>query len=112
MRRIAAHAVGLGAAADVEKVGRLPAGALDEVHGRHREARAVDHAPDRAVEVDEADVVVPGLGVRGILLVEVPELFEVGMTGQGGVVEGDLRVEAGEALDVGLRPLSRMIASG
>ena len=40
----------LGAAADVEEVGRLAAGALDEVHGRHRQPGAVDHAADRAVE--------------------------------------------------------------
>ncbi len=33
------HLVGPGAAADVEEVGRLAAGPLDEVHRRHREAR-------------------------------------------------------------------------
>ena len=40
--------VGLRAAADVEEVRRRAAGALDEVHRRHREAGAVDHAADVA----------------------------------------------------------------
>ena len=99
--------VGLGPAADVEEVGRLAAGALHEVHRRHRQAGAVDHAADRPVEVDEADVVAACLRVRRILLVEVAQLLQVGVAGQGGVVEGDLRVEAGEALDRGRRGRSR-----
>ena len=45
--------VGPRAAADVEEVRRLAAGALDEVHRRHRETGAVDHAADRPVELDE-----------------------------------------------------------
>ncbi len=49
--------LGAGAAADVEEVRGLAAGALHEVHRGHREAGAVDHAADRAVELDEADVV-------------------------------------------------------
>ena len=57
-------ALGLRPAADVEEVGRLAAGALHEVHRRHRQAGAVDHAADRAVEMDEADVVAARLGVR------------------------------------------------
>ena len=47
--------VGSRAAADVEEVGRLAAGPLDEVHRRHRQAGAVDHAADRAVELDEGE---------------------------------------------------------
>ncbi len=35
------------AAADVEEVGRLVAVELDDVHGGHGQARAVDHAADR-----------------------------------------------------------------
>ena len=46
--------VRLGAAADVEEVGGLAAGALDQVHRGHGQTGAVDHAADRAVELDEA----------------------------------------------------------
>jgi hypothetical protein len=45
------HALLGGAAADVEEVGRLAAVQLDHVHGRHRQAGAVDHAADVAVQV-------------------------------------------------------------
>src|SRR5689334_20886177 len=45
------------AAADVEEVGGLAAFQLDDVHRRHGEAGAVDHAADRAVELDVAEVV-------------------------------------------------------
>ena len=44
--------LGVGAAADVEEVRRLAARQLDDVHRRHRQAGAVDHAADRAVELD------------------------------------------------------------
>ena len=69
--------------------------------------------PIGAVEVDEADVVVARLDVGRVLLVEVAQLLQVRVAGERGVVEGDLGVEAGEALDAGpRRPLSRTIASG
>src|SRR5208283_4229598 len=45
-----------GAAADVEEVGRALAVELDDVHRRHGEAGTVDHAADRAVERDVAEV--------------------------------------------------------
>src|SRR6185437_7437277 len=44
-------------AADIEEVRRLLAIELDDVHGGHREARAVDHATDIAVEGDVGEVV-------------------------------------------------------
>ena len=49
IRRIArGDLVGPRPAADVEEVRRLAAGPLHEVHRRHREPGAVDHAADRA----------------------------------------------------------------
>ena len=70
-----AHGLGdlvrAGAAADVEEVGRLAAGALDEVHRRHGQAGAVDHAADVAVEPDEAEAGRARRDVGRILLVEV-----------------------------------------
>ena len=50
-----------GAAADVEEVGRRLAVELDDVHGRHGEAGAVDHAADGAVERDVVEIVFRGL---------------------------------------------------
>src|SRR4051812_49307518 len=44
--------LGIRAAADVEKVRRLAPRQLDDVHRRHREAGAVDHAADVAVEAN------------------------------------------------------------
>ena len=62
--------------ADVEEVGRLAAGPLDEVHGRHRQAGAVDHAADRAVELDERQARLARLAIGGILLVGVAQRLE------------------------------------
>ena len=55
--------------------------------------------PIVAVELDEADVVAACLDVGRILLVEVPQRLEVGMSGERRVVERDLGIEAGEPLD-------------
>ena len=48
------HLVLVGAAADVEEVGRLAAVVLDQVHRAHGQPRAVDQAGDVAVEADVA----------------------------------------------------------
>ena len=97
--------VGPRPAADVEEVRRLAAGPLHQVHRRHRQAGAVDHAADRAVELDERQ---PGLArgaVGRVLLVGVAEVLEPRVAGEGRVVEGDLRVEADERSTVGaVRP--------
>ena len=50
------HGFRRGAAADVEEIGRLAAVQLDQVHGRHRQAGAVDHAADVAGEGDVVEV--------------------------------------------------------
>ena len=92
------HLVGPGPAADVEEVGRLAAGPLDEVHRGHRQAGPVDHAADRAVEVDERDALGARLGVGRVLRLEVSQRLEVGVAGEGRIVEGDLGVEADEVL--------------
>src|SRR5262249_11757747 len=46
-----------GAAADVEEIRRRLAVKLDDVHGRHGEACAVDHAADGSVERDVIEIV-------------------------------------------------------
>src|SRR6185503_18312665 len=51
------HSLGGCAAANVEEVRRVAAVQLDQVHGGHRETRAVHHAGDVAVERDVVEVV-------------------------------------------------------
>ena len=87
------HPVRLGPAADVQEVGRLAAGQLDQVHGGHRQPGAVDHAADAAVELDEVDARLARGDLGGLLLVQVAHRLEVGVAEEGGVVEHDLGVE-------------------
>ena len=60
------------AAAHVEEVGRTAAGELDHVHRGHRQAGAVHHAGDVAVERDVGQVVLLGLELARLLLVRIP----------------------------------------
>ena len=46
-------------AADIQEVRRLAACQLDDVHRRHREARAVHHAADVAVELHVVQIIFP-----------------------------------------------------
>ena len=85
MRR--GHLVRPRAAADVQEVRRLAAGALDQVHRGHRQAGAVDHAADGAVEPDEAEALPAGLDVDRVLLVEVAHGLEVRVAGERRVVD-------------------------
>ena len=80
-------------AADVEEVGRLRAVELDDVHRRHRQAGAVDHAADLAVELDVVEVELRGLDLERVLLVEVAHLDDVLVAEEGVVVEVHLGVE-------------------
>ena len=66
-----------GAAADIEKIGRLGAIKLDDVHGRHGEAGAVHHAADIAVEGDVGEVEFRGLDLLGVLLAFVAQRLHV-----------------------------------
>ena len=51
------HLVGSGATTNVEEVGGAAAMELDDVHGGHGEAGAVDHAPNVTVQGDVVEVV-------------------------------------------------------
>ena len=89
------------AAADVEEVRRLHAVELDDVHRRHGEAGAVDHAADRAVERDVVEIVLRGFDLLGVLFGDVAQCRHVGMAEQRVVVEADLGVEADQLLVLG-----------
>ena len=83
----------VGAAADVEEVGRLAAVELDDVHRRHRQAGAVDQAADVAVELDVVEAELAGLDLERVFLVEVAQLDDVLVAEQRVVVEVHLGVE-------------------
>ncbi len=85
--------LGIRAAADVEEVGRLAAVVLDEVHRRHRQAGAVHHAADVAVQLDEREVGAPRRHLAGLLRALVAEQRQVGPPVQLVVVDHDLGVE-------------------
>ena len=80
--------------ADVEEVRRAFAVELDDVHRRHGEAGAVDHAADRAVERDVVELVFRRLDFLGVLLGLVAQRDDVGMREERIGVEADLGVEA------------------
>ena len=88
-----AHALLGGAAADVEEIGRRAAVQLDDVHGRHGQAGAVDHAADVAVQLDVVQLVAAGLDLVRVLLVEVAQLDHLGLAVERVGVEVHLGVE-------------------
>src|ERR1700761_7582556 len=87
-----------GAAADIEEVRRRHAVELDDVHRRHRKARAIDHAADGAIERDIVEVVSRRFDFLGVFLGLVAQYSHFGMTKQGVVVERDLGVEHAQLL--------------
>ena len=83
----------VGAAADVEEVGRAPAEVREDVDGRHREAGAVDDAADVAVEVHVADADARRLALDRVGDVAPRRVGEQPLAVVGVVVEADLRVQ-------------------
>src|SRR5687767_4585149 len=81
------------AAADVAEVGGGAAVQLDDVHSRHRQAGAVDHAADVAIQFDVGEVVFRRLDLRRLLFGEVAQLLQIRVAEFGVVVEADLGVE-------------------
>src|SRR5262245_78613 len=81
------------AAADVEEVRWLAPGQLDDVHRRHRQPGAVDHACDVAVELDVVEVVFRGFDLERGFFVEVAQFGVFLVTIERVVVEIDLRVQ-------------------
>src|SRR5699024_7605078 len=86
-------ALGVGAATDVEKVGRLTARQFDHVHGRHGQTGPVDHASDVAVEGDVVQIVLAGGQLGRIFLRLIAHLGDIGVAKQRVVVGGQLGVE-------------------
>ena len=68
------HLLGTGASADIEKVRRHASRVFNDVHGRHCQAGAVDHAAHVAVEFDVIEAVLRGLNFQRILFGNVAQL--------------------------------------
>ena len=83
----------VGAAADVEEVGRFAAVILDDVHRAHRQAGPVDQTADVAGQADVTQARLRGPQLGGVFFRSVAQLLQVGMAEQGVVVEGDLGVD-------------------
>src|SRR6185369_11676916 len=81
------------AASDVEEVGRHAAVMLDDVHGGHGQAGAVDEAGDAAVELDVIQVELAGFDFERRFFVQVAHLLDVLVAIERVVVERDLGVE-------------------
>ena len=74
---------------------------LDDVHGGHGEAGAVDQAADLAVELDVVQLVLGGLDLGRVLLGDVAQGDDVLVAEEGVVVEVHLAVEADELAVLG-----------
>ena len=86
-----------------QEIGREGAVQLDDVHRRHGEAGAVDHAADIAVELDVGEVVLRRLELHRVLLALVAQRFEIGVAELGVGIEADLGVEHEQLAVVGDR---------
>ena len=61
-------------ATDVKKVGRIAVVQLDDVHGGHGQARAVDEAPNVTIKADVVEVVLGRLRLAGVFLAIIAKL--------------------------------------
>ena len=108
---------GVCSAADIKEVRRLSAGVFDDVHGGHREARAVHHAGDVAVELDVVQAEARGFHFQRIFFVQIAQFQQIFVPVQRVVVEGDLGVERedfavfrqNERVDFGKRAVDRVV---
>lgn len=95
---------------DVEEVGGLAAIELDDIHGGHGKAGAVDKAADVTVELDEVETGLGGAHLIGVLLGGVAPLEGLLLAELGVVVKVELGVHAhdlvvrslGEGVDLDL----------
>ena len=66
----------VGAAADVQEIRRTSARVLNDVHGAHRQTRAVHHAGDVAVQLDVVQAELGGFDFQRILFVQVAKFHQ------------------------------------
>ena len=87
------HALAGGTAADIEKIGRLAAVQLDEIHRRHGEAGAIDHAADIAVELYVVEIIAGRRQFARILLALVAQVRDIRLAIERVVIEVHFSVE-------------------
>src|SRR5580692_5418909 len=88
------HLLGISAAAYVEEICGHAAGILDDIHRRHRQSGAVNHAADAAVELDVVQAVLRSLDLERIFLRNVAQFTNIGMAEERIVIERQLGVES------------------
>ena len=86
-----------GAAAHVEEIGRLAPVELDDIHGRHREAGAVHHAGDIAVQRDVIEAMGARLALVAVFLRFIPPGRQTPLAEQRAVLDIDLGVQGDQA---------------
>ena len=74
---------------------------LDQVHGRHREARAIDHAGDVAVQGDVVEVVLARAPLHRVFLAGVAQRGELRLAEERVGVDVDLGVQRHERAGLG-----------
>ena len=84
---------GVGAATDIQEIRRTAAGELDDVHGGHRQAGAVHHAGDVAIELDVVQAELGRFHFERIFFVEIAQVDQVLVPEHGVVVEVDLGIQ-------------------
>jgi hypothetical protein len=90
-----------GGACYVHEVRRLTAVMLDDVHGRHGEARAIHHAADVALQLHVIQVVTRGFELERVHLVLVAHILHVVVPEQGVLIERHLAIERDQAVRLG-----------
>src|SRR5487761_4231 len=91
-----AHLFFACAAPCVQKIRGAASGVLNDVHGGHRQARAVYHASYVSVETDVIHFVVYGLYFEGVFFIQVAQLLDFRMAVHGVVIKSHLGVEGHE----------------
>jgi hypothetical protein len=71
------HLLCRGAASHIEKVRRAPSCELDDVHCRHGESRAIDHAGDIAVELDVVQTELARFDLERFFFVQIAKFLDV-----------------------------------
>ena len=65
------------AAAHIEEIGRAATEMLDDIHGGHGQARAVDQAGDGPIEFDVIEIEFAGLDFQRRFLVQVAHFLNI-----------------------------------
>ncbi len=85
------------AAAHIQKICRRAARVLDDVHGSHGQAGAIDHAGHAAIELDVVQAVLGGFDFERILFIEIAQFAKTRMTEERVVVKSHFGVERNQS---------------